>query len=363
MRKADIAIIGAGMAGASLAAAIGDTARVILIEAESQPGYHSTGRSAAFWSETYGGPAIQPLTTASEAFLQKGGYLRSRQALTVATIDDEGLLDAFLENFRESGVALDPVSRPGIDKIVPQLRAHWTSGVLEPSCQDIDVAALHAHYLATARRAGAELLCDAQVASLRRDGTGWWIETRNGPVRAGIIANAAGAWASSIAAMASAARIAVEPYRRTVLQLAVDPDALAGLPLIMDVRGTFYVKPEAGGRLWLSPHDEVPTAACDAVPEDLDIAVAIDRFEKAFDWPIVRLERSWAGLRSFAPDRAPVYGFDRDASGFFWFAGQGGFGIQTAPAAAAIGAALILDRATPEEVRAIDIERYSSNRF
>jgi D-arginine dehydrogenase len=363
MIGADIAIIGAGMAGASLAAAIGDAASVILIEAESQPGYHATGRSAAFWSETYGGPTIQPLTTASRSFLAASGFLHVRGALTIARAEDEALLDAFIGDFEGSGVALEHVGRSTIQTIVPRLRPDWAAGVVEPSCMDIDVAALHAHYLATARRAGSTLLCDAEVMGLRRDDASWLIDTRAGAVRAGLVVNAAGAWAGRISVMASATPIDIAPYRRTVVQLLVDPPASVDLPLIMDARGNFYIKAEAGGRLWLSPHDEVPTSPCDAVPEELDIAVAIDRFEQAFDWRIVKLERSWAGLRSFAPDRAPVYGFDRQAPGFFWFAGQGGFGIQTAPAAAAIGAALMLDRPLPPDIAAIDIARYAPARF
>ena len=363
MITADIAIIGAGMAGASLAAAIGDTARVVLIEAEAHPGYHATGRSAAFWSETYGGPAIQPLTTASQAFLEQGGYLHPRGSLTIAKAGDEALLDQFIQEFAGSGVLLNRVGRAQIDGMVPALKPEWNVGVSEPSCQDIDVAGLHAHYLKAARANGAEILTDAEVLSLKRDHVGWHIETRAGDVSALIVVNAAGAWASLIGAMAAAAPIEISPFRRTVVQLIVDPVAPADLPLVIDARGDFYIKPEAGGRLWLSPHDEVPTAACDAVPEELDIAVAIDRFEQAFDWRIVKLEHSWAGLRSFSPDRAPVYGFDRKAPGFFWFAGQGGFGIQTAPAAAEIGAALLLDRTMPEAFRGIDIGRYSPDRL
>jgi D-arginine dehydrogenase len=360
---ADIAIIGAGIAGASLAAAIGDAARVLLIEAESHPGYHSTGRSAAFWSETYGGPAIQPLTSASEAFLADGGFLQPRGSLTLAEAGDEALLDAFQADFAGSGVVLDRIGRARLERIVPALRPHWSSGVAEPSCRDIDVAALHAHYLAMARRAGTHLLCDAEVMAISHDGGGWSIETRAGPVFARLLVNAAGAWAEPIGALAGATPITIQPFRRTVVQLVVDPPVPASLPLIMEARGRFYIKPETGGRLWLSPHDEVPTQPCDAAPEELDIAVAIDRFERAFDWRIVKRERAWAGLRSFAPDRAPVYGFDRKAPGFFWFAGQGGFGIQTAPAAARIGASLILNRSLPDDAAAIDITRYSPDRF
>jgi D-arginine dehydrogenase len=360
---ADIAIIGAGIAGASLAATIGDAASVVLIEAEAQPGYHATGRSAAFWSETYGGPAIQPLTSASEAFLSAGGFLHPRGALSISAADDEALLDAFLHDFAGSGVVLDRIDRPDLETVLPQLRPHWTAGIAEPSCRDIDVAALHTHYLATARRAGVRLLCDAEVMDVRHDAVAWLIESRAGPVKAKVLVDAAGAWAGGIARMAGASPITIEPFRRTVIQLMVDPPAPAGVPLTMDIRSSFYIKPEAGGRLWLSPHDEVPTTPCDAVPEEIDVATAIDRFERAFDWKILKVERTWAGLRSFAPDRAPVYGFDRTAPGFFWFAGQGGFGIQTAPAAAAIGAALILGRPLPGDVAGIDIGRYLPDRF
>jgi len=363
MITADIAIIGAGMAGASLAAAIGDAADVVVIEAESNPGYHATGRSAAFWSETYGGPAIQPLTTASHAFLAGAGFLKPRGSLSIGREEDEALLDAFLEEFAESGVLLERVGRGEIERIIPALRPEWRAGVLEPSCQDIDVAALHAHYLKLAKASGARLLTNAEVVSLTHHERRWTIGTRSDAVSASIIVNAAGAWAGLIGAMAGASTIDISPFRRTVVQLIMDPAASADLPLTIDVRGSFYIKPEAGGRLWLSPHDEVPTAACDAAPEEMDIAVAIDRFERAFDWRIVRPEHSWAGLRSFAPDRAPVYGFDGKAPGFFWFAGQGGFGIQTAPAAADIGAALLLDRTLPDAVRGIDVARYSPGRF
>lgn len=363
MITADIAIIGAGMAGASLAAAIGNAARVVLIEAEEQPGYHATGRSAAFWSETYGGPAIQPLTTASRGFLEGNGFLRPRGALTIAEAEDGILLDDFLEEFAGTSVPLDRIGRSQLEATLPRLKSHWTSGVSEPSCQDIEVAALHARFLADMRTAGGRLLTGAEVLSLRRQDGRWVMATRAGEVSASVVVNAAGAWASVLTAMAGAATIEITPLRRTVLQLAVDPPAPSNLPLTMDVRGSFYIKSENGGRLWLSPHDEVPSPPCDAAPEELDIAIAIDRFERAFDWTIVKLEHAWAGLRSFAPDRAPVYGFDPTRPGFFWFAGQGGFGIQTAPAAAMIGAALLLDRALPDEVSAIDVPRYSPARF
>lgn len=362
MNVTDIAIVGAGMAGASLAAEIGDAARVTLIEAESQPGYHSTGRSAAFWSETYGGPAVQPLTTASYAYLAAHRFLTDRGAIYLADAQGMAGIEELIRDFGDK-VRLVRLDVGELDDRLKGLRAGLAGGLAEPSCCDIDVAALHTHYLAWARRKGVRLLTDARVQTLEHDGESWRIATTAGEVRATTIVNAAGAWAGEIATMAGAQPIAITPYRRTVVQLAIDPPAPADMPLVMDAAENFYFKPEAGGRIWLSPHDETPSAACDSAPEELDIAIAIDRLEKIVDWRIVRKERAWAGLRSFAPDRVPVYGFDGIAPGFFWFAGQGGFGIQTAPAAAMIGAALLLGREMPAVARDIDTGRYSPGRF
>ena len=359
---ADIAIIGAGMAGASLAAEIGDAARVVLIEGEDLPGYHSTGRSAAFWSESYGGPAIQPLTTASYAYLSERGVLSERRAVHLAAAGGAEAIEALLRDYG-GAVELDRLDAAQMDTLVSGLRPGHGGGLSEPSCKDIDVAALHAHYIGRAKRGGARLLTGARVSALQRKGGGWRIATSAGPVVAQLVVNAAGAWASDIASMAGAQPIAIQPYRRTMIQLEVDPPAPADMPLVMDAGESFYFKPEAGGRIWLSPHDETLTPACDAAPEEIDVATAIARLEQVVGWRIVRRERAWAGLRSFAPDRIPVYGFDRRAQGFFWFAGQGGFGIQTAPAAAMIGAALLLGRDLPEALRHIDPARYGPARF
>lgn len=364
MIRADIVIIGAGMAGASIAAEIGANANVVLIESESQPGYHATGRSAAFWSETYGGPAVQPLTTASGAYLRDGGFLHARGALHIADNADGAVaLAAMQAEFAGSGVPLVPVDRAGLEGLLPGLEPAWTVGLSEPSCEDIDVGGLHARYLAEARRAGATLLTDAAVTAIMRAGSGWRVETRAGAVEAGVVVNAAGAWAGTVGALAGATPIAIMPYRRTMVQIAVEPSPRDDLPLVVDALGRFYFKPEAGGRLWLSPHDETPTPPCDAAPEELDIAIAIDRYEQLGLGRVRAKEHAWAGLRSFAPDRGPVYGFDARAPGFFWFAGQGGFGIQTAPAAAMLGAALVTGRTMPEAVRAIDADRYAPGRF
>jgi len=342
---------------------IGDRARVILIEAESQPGYHSTGRSAAFWSESYGGPQVQPLTTASRLWLEENGFLHPRGCIHVADEEGRSALAALAEEMVGCGVEHEWLDRAQLNTIIPGLRAQFASGLTEPTCRDIDVAGLHGDFLSRARRTGATLLTNAAVSAIAREQNQWRITTRAGDVRAPVLVDAAGAWASAIAEMAGAAPISIQPYRRTIAQLSTDPPMSPDMPLIMDALGRFYFKPEAGGRLWLSPHDETPVDPHDVAPEELDVAIAIDRFEHAVDWRVLRRERAWAGLRSFAPDRLPVYGFDARASGFFWFAGQGGFGIQTAPAAAMVAASMLLGMPLPKAVEAIDPTHYSPTRF
>jgi D-arginine dehydrogenase len=355
--RCDVAVIGAGMAGASIAAALAPHLSVLLIEAEVHPGYHSTGRSAAFWSESYGGPLVQPLTTASGAHLRRGGYLSPRGALHIAEPEGAEALDR-LEAEVGPAVALRRLRGAQLRERVPGLDARWCEGLWEPSCADIDVARLHADYLTLARRAGARLVTGERLEQAGRRGGLWSIRTGAATFEATTIVNAAGAWADAVAAACGVAPLGIRPFRRTLAQLRVAPPAPAGLPLVIDALGRFYFKPEAGGRLWLSPHDETPCEPCDCAPDELDVAVAIDRLKRATDWRVARVERSWAGLRSFAPDRLPVYGFDPAAPGFFWFAGQGGFGIQTAPAAAKLGADLLLGR-EPQ----LDPRPYARGRF
>ncbi len=367
MTAYDIAIVGAGMAGASLAAELAGRASVLLLEAEDQPGYHSTGRSAAFWSESYGGPLVQPLTLASGPFLAAppadfadASFLTPRGALHVADVHGEVALDALASDFAGSAVRLDPVDRSALEAAIPGLRPGWNCALAEPSCADIDVAGLHAAYLKRARARGAALVTDARLERAGHEGGRWRLDTKAGAFEAALLVNAAGAWADQVAGLAGERPLAVQPYRRTLVQLRVDPPAPAGLPLIIDARQHFYFKPESGGRLWLSPHDETPCDPCDSAPEEYDIALAIDRLQSVVDWRVERVERAWAGLRSFAPDRLPVYGFTDSGRGFFWCAGQGGFGIQTAPAAARMAAALLLGDAAAAPV---DPEPYRATRF
>ena len=366
----DVAVVGAGMAGASLAAEIAPHRSVLLVEAEAQGGYHATGRSAAFWTETYGGPGVQPLTSASEAFLRTPpasfsdtGFLRPRGAMHLAHDGATDRLAAFEAAFAGSGVTLSRPSAEALRARIPGLRPDWANAVAEPSCADIDVAALHAAYGRAFARAGGRTIANARVSAVRRDGSGWRVQAGGETISCAVIVDAAGAWADELAALCGVRPLGVRAYRRTVAQLRVDPPAPADLPLAIDVDGGFYFKGEAGGRIWLSPHDETPCEAGDVAPEEIDVATAIERLGRVVDWRVERVERSWAGLRSFAPDRLPVYGYDRDAPGFFWCAGQGGFGIQTAPAAAKLAAALLLRREPDAALAGIDAAAYAPDRF
>ena len=356
----DIAIIGAGMAGASLAASLVGQGRLALIEAEGQAGYHTTGRSAAFWTESYGGPGVQPLTSASGQTLPDRGFLSPRAALTIGQAAQEGAVRAFAGQFSARGVAVELLDRAGIARMVPGIRPEWTIAALEPSCCDIDVAGLHHHYLGAVRAQGGTLMLNARAAARRKAKHGGWrLTLADGrTVACGLLVNAAGAWADDLARMAGVTPLGIRPLRRTMVQLGVTPDVPASLPLVLDIGESFYFKPEGGG-LWLSPPDETPSPPCDAAPEEIDVAIAVDRLEKGVDWRVYRVAHRWAGLRSFAPDRLPVYGFDPGDTAFFWFAGQGGFGIQTAPAAARLAADAIIGRSPGE----IDPAPYAPARF
>ncbi len=369
-RRFDVAVVGAGIAGASLAAELAGAASVLILEAESQPGYHSTGRSAAFWSESYGGPLIQPLTSASGRLLADppadfadAPLLSPRGAIHLADASGKAALEALARAFADCAVPLEWMDRASLETAIRGLRPGWDFGLREPTCADIDVARLHAAYLKRARARGAVLVVDGRVERAQRQPAYWTLSTRAGLFEAGILANAAGAWADGVARLAGERPLGIRPYRRTLAQLRVDPPVPADLPLVIDARERFYFKPESGGRLWLSPHDETACEPSDCAPEIIDVALAIDRLEQAVDWRVGRVERSWAGLRSFAPDRLPVYGFSDSGRGFFWCVGQGGFGIQTAPAAAALAAALLLDAEPGPLAAGIDPTPYLATRF
>ena len=362
MADFDVLIVGGGIAGASLGAEIAAQKRTAIIEAESHCAMHATGRSAAFWLESYGGPNVALLSAASHDFLatppadfSDRGFLRQRGALHLSRGELPKLPPA---------VEARPVERKELERLLPGVRTEWRRALLEPGCADIDVAALHAAYLRKFRKTGGHVATDARLeAAAWRDGR-WSVRLAGGSERtAAVLVNAAGAWADAVAEACGIRPLGIEPKRRTMVQLRVGQSGLRDLPLVDDAAGTFYFKGEGDRTIWLSPHDEVDSDPCDAAPEEIDVATAVDRFEKVVDWPVEAVERSWAGLRSFAPDRLPVYGFDLHAPGFFWCAGQGGFGIQTAPAASRLAAALLLGVEQDSALAHIDPALFSPARF
>jgi D-arginine dehydrogenase len=367
MTDFDIIIVGGGIAGASLGALLASRARVAILEAEEHCAFHSTGRSAAFWLASYGGPGVIPLTLASKPFFDAGWpgvevpLLRPRGAIYIARSEAE--LAAIEAGDPEHRLARPRLDREALEAEIPGLRLGWNHGIAERSCADIEVAALHNACLAQFRRHGGTLLCSAGLESARRAGEAWQIRAGGQTYRARTIVNAAGAWADIVARRCGVRPIGIAPKRRTMVQLRVGRSDLRDMPQVADALGTFYFKGEGDRSIWLSPHDEIATDPCDAAPEELDVAIAIDRFQSAVDWEVERVERKWAGLRSFAPDRLPVYGFDPAAEGFFWCAGQGGFGIQTAPAAAHLAGALVFEEPPPASVTGIDPAQFSPARF
>ncbi|RYD44639.1 MAG: FAD-binding oxidoreductase [Sphingomonadales bacterium] len=366
----DVLIVGAGIAGASLAAALAPWRRVMLVEAEDAPGYHATGRSAAFWHESYGGVGVQPLTNASLETLASPppefsdhSFLSPRGALTLGQRSEAAAVDAFTTEFAAQGVDVVRMSGAEVARHIPGLRPEWSEAAYEAACSDIDVGGLHAAYLRAAKRAGATLVTRAPLRRARRVSEGWDVELDDGQVRAALIVNAAGAWADEVAAACGVAPVGIQPYRRTVMQVRLGVPVPADLPLVIHVGGEFYFKGQSEGRIWLTPHDETPTAPHDAAPEELDVALAIDRMQSVVDWPVVAVERKWAGLRSFAPDRLPVFGVDRSEGAFIWCAGQGGFGIQTAPAIAALLAAELGAPPLEGAIGRVDPAPYAPTRF
>jgi D-arginine dehydrogenase len=340
----DFAIIGAGIAGASLGYELAAQGSVTLLEAEDFPGYHTTGRSAALFNEAYGNAVIRALTAGSRVFYTAPpqGFaatplLTPRGCLFIARADQQASLAA---HFSESA-AIRPVSPQEALRRVPVLRAQAVAEAgYDDTAMDIDVHALHQGFLSGAKARGLHLVTGARVEAIERHGGEWRLSTTAGPFRAKTLVNAAGAWAEEIGLMAGAARIGLTPRRRTALLIDPPPGSdSAHWPMVMDADEEFYFKPDAG-RLLVSPADETPSPPCDAQPEELDVALAIDRLQHAAEIPVRRVFRAWAGLRSFVADRSPVVGWDPKIEGLFWLAAQGGYGIQTAPAMASLAASL-----------------------
>ena len=358
MQKTDVLIVGGGIAGASLGARLAASMRVMLIEAEEQCSRHATGRSVAFWEASLGGTTPErQLSLASKPMFDAGWpgsatpLLKQRGTLHLCGPHGDRLEGA---DDLTGDHALTYLDRAELQRRVPGLRSQWSGAWYGGSCADIDVAAFHAACLAAIRRAGGKVHTDATLRAARADANGWTVETDTDQIEAQILVNAAGAWGDEVARRAGVDPIGLEPRRRTVVQLRVGRDGLRDLPLITDLHHSFYFKGEGDRSVWVSPLDQTPTEPCDAAPEEIDVAIAIDRFESAVDWRVEAVERKWAGLRTFAPGDAMQFGFDPDVPGFFWCVGQGGMGIQTAPAASLLCATLIRGDAMPDELAGID---------
>jgi D-arginine dehydrogenase len=369
---ADFIVIGAGIAGASAAYELAADSKVVVLERESQPGYHTTGRSAALYTETYGNRAIRAITSASRAFFETppAGFsehplLTPRGTLLIGREDQEMSLALALEEGRRT---LDAVSMIGGNEIaqrIPFLRPGYAkAAVWEPDARDMDVHAIHHGFLKGLRARGGKVVTDAEVMGLAPNGD-WTVETRAGTFKAPVVINAAGAWADVVARMAGARTVGLVPKRRTAFTFDVPPGVyVEKVPAVIDVDETWYIKPEAG-RLLGSPADETPSEPCDAQPEEFDLAIAVDRIEQALTFGIGRLHSKWAGLRSFVADKTMVAGFSRKTPGFFWLAGQGGYGIQTSPGMARIAADLARGRSLPKDIadRGVDAADLSPDRL
>lgn len=369
----DVVIVGGGIAGASIAYELAQHGRVCLLEGEDMPGIHSTGRSAALLSLSYGGPIISALTRAGKGFFERppvnfadSPLLEPRGQLFIARADQRERIARIAEVMRAAGsrpVSLDPAET---QKLVPLLRTGYVAeAVLDPDVMDIDVDVLHQGFLRGARARGATLTMGSKVSAIVREDGVWTVSLPAGNVRAPVLVNAAGAWADTVAAACGARPLDLAVLRRTAL--LIDPPAgteVESWPAVIDPNEEFYFKPDAG-KLLLSPADETPDDPGDAQPEELDIAIAVDRVQQALDIEVRRVSHSWAGLRIFAPDRAPVLGFDPHVPGFFWCAGQGGTGIQTSPAMGRMAAALVQGKPVPEEMLAegLTAEMLSPGRF
>ncbi|MCO6388753.1 FAD-binding oxidoreductase [Aliihoeflea sp. 40Bstr573] len=364
IERVDFVVIGAGIAGASLAYELSKTASVVLVEREHQPGYHSTGRSAAVFTEIYGNAAIRALTVASGSFFANppAGFSEHplstpRPLIMVACSDQRAELQALYDEAVLLVPTLRMLDAAEVLQRAPMLRADYVDGgLLEETSSDLDVHAIHSGFLRGARSRKTRVVQNAEVVGLARSrGGDWTVETSAGSIGAGAVVNAAGAWADEIAGLAGARPIGLLPKRRSAFIFSFDPpQPVEAWPTVIDISEKFYFKPDAG-RLLGSPADETPSAPCDAQPEEIDIAIAIDRISQAADFTVRSVDRKWAGLRSFVSDKTPVVGYDDEVEGFFWLAAQGGYGIQTSPALARAAAALITGASMPENIASLGV--------
>lgn len=347
--ETDVVVIGAGIAGSTAAAHIAADHRVVLVEAEEVAGYHTTGRSAAIWIQNYGTDEVRVLTGLSRAFFENPpeGFadvplMSHRPVWFIASSDER----AELKQMLAEGVNLRKGDPEAMRHKVPAIRPGSVVGVaVEDEAFDMDAAALHQGFLRTLRRRGGTLRLRARAGRIERRNGQWEVEVTGGDVvRAPVVVNAAGAWGDEVAAMAGVNPLGLQPKRRTAAVINPAPWNVADWPMVHDIDHGWYARPEPGNRLMVSPCDETDMEPCDVQPDELDVAICIDRMQQTLDIEVKRVERSWAGLRTFTPDRNFAFGFDAVADGFFWNVGQGGYGIQTAPAAGQLVADLVAGR-------------------
>jgi D-arginine dehydrogenase len=363
MVEYDYIVVGGGMAGASAAYELAAFGRVLLLEREERCGYHSTGRSAALYVETYGNRTVRALTTAGKAFylnpphgFTEHALLHSRGVMLIGRPDQQASLDAALAEVSGMRSNIRSISADEAYRRSPVLKPGYVGGaVLDPDCMDIDVNALHQGYLRGLKARGGELRTDAALEGLERRNGSWAAATKAGAFQGRVIVDAAGAWGDEVAALAGVEPVGITPKRRSAI-LFQPP---AGIDTrnwhsVIDVDEQFYFKPDAG-RIMASPADETPMPPCDVQPEELDIAILIDRLEQAADLPVRRIENRWAGLRTFASDKTPVVGYDAKAEGFFWLVGQGGYGIQTAPGISRLVASLVRGKGVPADMAELGV--------
>lgn len=344
----DAIVIGAGIAGATAAAHLSATQRVAVLEAEDSAGYHTTGRSAAIWIRNYGSPDARILTAASRGFFDAppAGFAsvplaRARAVVHLARPDQVPVLMAMLAEAAD----IRPLPLAALHDQVPPLRPGYAAmAAIEADAFDIDVAALHQGFLRVVRSRGGVLALRRRAGWIRRRDGLWHAEADGTAFTAPVLVNAAGAWGDAVAALAGVRPLGLQPKRRTACMIDPTGQDCSAWPLLGDVDHSWYLRPEAGGQLMVSPADETDSEPCDAQPDEFDVAIAIDRMQQALDIPVTRIGHRWAGLRTFTPDRGLAIGAS-EAPGFFWMAGQGGYGIQTAPAAGRLLAALVEGRA------------------
>jgi D-arginine dehydrogenase len=363
----DVVVIGAGMAGATAAAHCGWRGlRVALLEAEESAGYHSTGRSAALWILNYGPADVRRLSAASRSFFEappagfaSAALISNRPVVNLAPADQAEHLRAMIAE----GEGIEAISVEAVAAMVPALRPGYAvAASIERDAFDIDVAALHAGFLKSARAAGGVLALRHRAGRIWQAGGHWHAQAQDGAVfRAKVLVDAAGAWGDEVAALAGLPPIGLQPKRRTAL--IVDPGRFdcSHWPLLGDAGHSWYARPEARRKLMVSPADETDMPPHDVQPDEIDVAIAIDRMQQALDIPVHRVEHRWAGLRSFTPDRSLAIGFDAAAPGFLWMIGQGGYGIQTSPAAGRLVAGLVAGE-VDEDLRAV-VPLLDPNRF